>query len=293
MMKKWITLLLAILLAMAGLSSLAEEYHIDEGNMEYFSTLLTDLLSAYEAPSEDDAQRLEADLEAIRTVSESDGEIARSIAEHWRTVFMDPDYALCLYDGGEYATALEQSLFDDIDTHAFVVLGFQLKDGEMTEELMGRCEAAAAAARSFPGAILVCSGGATGENNPEGHTEAGLMKGFLVESCGIDASRIFIDEQAMTTVENAINTFGILEANGVGTMTIVTSAYHERRAQVIYNAIGALYGKTHGYSVRMIGNYCLDIEPFDEGQRNDAQIAIRQLTSVLGLPQDEGGMPKK
>lgn len=292
-MKKLLSLLLAALLLAAGLSAMAEDYRIDEGNMDNFAAMLNDLLTAYEAPSGEDEQRIEADLEAIHAVSDSDGEIAQSIADHWRTVYLDGKYALCVHDGRERATVLEAAMPADIGGHAFVVLGYELKDGEMTEELIGRCEAAAAAARSFPDSILVCSGGATGENNLDGHTEAGLMKAYLTESCGIDAGRIFIDERAMTTVENAINTFGMLEANGVKTITIVTSTYHQRWGQAIYNAVRALYGKSHGYSVQIVGNYCFDIEPSNEMFKNDAQIAVRQLSSVLGLPREEGRPLKK
>lgn len=292
-MKKRIALLLAALLIMIGVSGMADDYRIDEENMENFATLLNDLLSSYEAPSGEDEQRIEADLEAICAVSDSDGEIAQSIADHWRTVYLDADYPLYIHDGGEYATALVQAFPESMDAHAIVVLGYELQNGEMTEELMGRCEAAAAAARSYPNAIIVCSGGATGENNPEGHTEAGLMKNYLVDDCGIDAARIYIDERAMTTVDNAINTYGILEANGIETMTIVTSTYHQRWGQAIYNAVGALYGASHGYSVRIVGNYCFDTEPSNEMFKNDARIAIRQLSSVLGLPQDERKPPKK
>ena len=104
--------------------------------------------------------------------------------------------------------------------HAFVVLGFELADGEMTDELKARCEAAAAAAKAFPDSSLICSGGATGENNPEGHTEAGLMKDYLTEQCGIAADRILTDEYAMTTAENALNTFAILKAQGIGVFTV-------------------------------------------------------------------------
>ena len=50
--------------------------------------------------------------------------------------------------------------------------------------LMGLTKAAIAA-RVFPDSILVCSGGATGDNNPERHTEAGLMKQYLAGTCGI------------------------------------------------------------------------------------------------------------
>ena len=40
-------------------------------------------------------------------------------------------------------------------------------------------------------------------------------------------------------------------------MTIVTSTYHQRRGQAIYKAAGALYGMSHGYSVRHRGQLLL------------------------------------
>ena len=249
-----------------------------------FTALLGDMLAAYKAPSEDGAQRIAADLEAIRAVSEADYAIGQSIAENWRKVYLSSDYPLYLHDGGERADALEKAGLREGDIQAIVVLGFELKNGEMAEELKGRCDAAAAVARSFPEALIVCSGGATGANNPDGHTEAGLMKDYLADHCGIDAGRIHTDERAMTTVENALNTFAILEANAVETMTIVTSQYHQRRGQVIYNAVAALCAQANGYRPEIVANYCLDIEPANERLRDDADIAIRQLSEVLGLP---------
>lgn len=144
----------------------------------------------------------------------------------------------------------------------------------------------AAAARALPSAILVCSGGATGENNPEGHTEAGLMKKYLSEICGIDAERIFIDEKAMTTAENAVNTFEILRKNRIKTMTIVTSAYHQRWGQAVYNAVGAVFRERYNYDAEIVGNYCLEIEPSVEMYRLDDRIAVMQIAQILGLPED-------
>ena len=168
--------------------------------------------------------------------------------------------------------------------HAFVVLGYELQDGEMTDELKGRCEAAAAAARSFPNTILVCSGGATGPNNPEKHTEAGLMKQYLVEVCGIEESRIFTDERAMTTAENAVNTFAIMKDQGVESMTIVTSSYHQRWGQALYNALAAIYEQQQGYHARLIGNYCFDTQPSMDAFLQHDRFAIFQLGEILGLP---------
>lgn len=283
-MMKRICALLTALVLLTG-AALAEGYRIDPRNASNFGKLLIDLLHAYERPASDDASTIAAALDAIRDVSLGDYEVARAISDHWGRVYLNAEgeYLLNLYDGGERATALEQTGLKDSPTQAFVVLGFELKDGKMTPELAGRCDAAAAAARSFPSAILVCSGGPTGKNNPQNHTEAGLMKRYLVEKQGIDAGRIFIDEKAMSTVQNAVNTFEILRAQGIETITIVTSSYHQRWGQVIYNAMSALYRQGDGYSVRIVENYCYDIAPSDH-YRNDDRFAVRQLTSVLQLP---------
>lgn len=285
-MKRWLTVLLIAALVLIGAAAMGEDYQVAEGNAESFGTLLVDMLCAYEQPSPLDDRILDVDVEVIRAVSEEDGELARAIADHWRAVYLDREYRLCVDQGDGRATSLEESDLQDSADHAFVVLGYELKDGKMTRELMGRCEAAASAARSFPSAILVCSGGATGRNNPQKYTEAGLMKAYLVQRCGIDAGRIFIDEQAMTTVENAIHTFEILRAQGVRTITVVTSTYHQRWGQVIYNAMAAIYRLRYGYDVDIVGNYCFQIEPSHDSYRRDDRIAVRQLTSVLNLPKE-------
>lgn len=270
---KRIIAVLTVLAALASLCAAAAETgafaQVTYGN------LLADMLEACEHPSDEGIRRIDADVDALR-----DG-MARPIAEHWKKVYLDPGYKLYLW-GADDPAALEIT-----GAHAFVVLGYELKDGRMTEELKGRCEAAAEAARAFPDSILVCSGGATGENNPEGHTEAGLMKDYLTVECGIDPGRVFIDERAMTTAENAVNTLAILKEQGVETMTLVTSAYHQRWGQVLYNAVAARYALERGYSVRIVGNFCYDIEPSNDFYRKDAQIAVVQLGRLLDLPQEQ------
>lgn len=281
-MKRAMIVMLSLLALLAGSAALGEGYRVAEGNTAHMSALIEALPTACAQP-EVAWPFIEAELEAIRAVNGDDYDIARSIAEHWRSVYLDEGYALIVHDGGERATALERAGLTDSPKHAFVVLGYELENGDMTDELKGRCEAAAAAARSFPSALLVCSGGPTGKNNPDMHTEAGLMRDYLVERCGIDAARVIIDEEAMTTVDNAVNTFAMLEAHGIETMTIVTSTYHQRWGQAIYNAVGAVCEKTRGYNARIVENYCFDTEPSNELFRDDAGIAAKQLEAVLGL----------
>ena len=154
----------------------------------------------------------------------------------------------------------------------------------MTDELRGRCDAAAAAARAFPESVLVCTGGATGGNNPDGHTEAGRMKDYLVQEHGIAPERVFTDEQALTTAENAVNTFAILRQQGIRAITLVTSSYHQRWGQVLYNAMAARYRFELDYPVELIGNYCFDVPSADPYY---ARTALSQLKTILKLTREE------
>lgn len=265
----FLILLAAVLSACACFSACAEADKETVTGGVSFDKLLSDLTTAYEA-----RLRIEADVKLM------DNDVAEAIASHWQKVYLDPGYTLYLY-GRDDPAGLPIS-----GAHAFVVLGFQLQNGEMTDELKGRCDAAGAAAKAFPDSILVCTGGATGINNPSRHTEAGLMKEYLVNQCGIAPERVFTDEKALTTTENAVNTLAILREQGIETMTIVTSSYHQRWGQVLYNAMAARYRQQYGYSAEIIANYCFDIAPSNPLFIADAMIAITQLKSILALPLD-------
>ena len=278
-------LIIAAVLAFV-LPSAASEDPVTKANGANFAALLTDLVASADDPDHADQSIIQADLEAIKAVDSGDGKIAASIANHWQKVFLDPDYHLYIHQGNDSAQELVQAGIPNSRRHAIVILGYQLQDGQMQPELVGRCEAAAAAARALPETILVCSGGATGDNNPEGNTEAGLMKAYLVEHCGIDASRIYIDEAAMTTAENALNTLKILQKQKVHSMTIVTSTYHQAWGQADYNAVAAIYSRQHNYDVEIIGNYCYDIEPATEMYRTGWKIAGFQIAGILELPDE-------
>ena len=286
--RKWIAAVCAaVLILCPGTAWGAEpEKPVSEANAANFGRLLTDLVKASEDPSGADERTVTADLKAIWRVSRRDHALAKAIADQWRRVYLDPDYRLMIYHGTKRAEELEDSGIPQGSFHAIVVLGYELLDGEMQPELTARCDAAAAAARSFPQAVLVCSGGATGENNPEGHTEAGLMKEYLVKKCGIKPSRIFTDERAMNTVDNAFNTLEILQIIGIRTMTIVTSAYHQRRGQALYNAVAALYRQQYGYSVEIVGNYNCDVEPTVPYISMEHRLTARQLAGILQLPEE-------
>ena len=235
-----------------------------------FNTLVSDLASLLEANN-----RVTNDLEMLK-----DNKLAAFVTERWQNTYMNPDYRVYLHGKDNPADLPVHG------RHAFVILGFELENGEMRDELKARCDAAAAAAAAFPDSILVCSGGATGENNPEGHTEAGLMKDYLVQTCGISAERILTDESAMTTLENAVNTFAILKEQEIETITIVTSAYHQRRANILYETLAEIIREKEGISITVAGNYSCETLPPEGLDKYDAYIATMQLGELIIATED-------
>ena len=270
----------ALLLGAAG----AEKWQAAEKNIPRFRTLL-DLLGDSVAKPLNTASA-EAVLEEIRTESEADYGIGRAILDHWESAVLDPGYRLYRWNGEEKAEELENSGLDFSGKHAFVVLGYELNGGKMAAELIGRCDAAAAAARSFPDSILVCTGGATGEENPTRHTEAGEMKKYLAQECGIDPGRIFTDPKAMNTLDNAVNSMRILKEQGIESMTLVTSDYHQHWGQILFNAVAAVYAETAGIRIRIVGNYNYPTRP--EGSTLRYRFGLGQLWSMINRTIDTG-----
>ena len=267
-MRRTLALVLAAILIFACCTASAEhprgrEKREEEEREINFDTFFSDLGAAQNALS-----LINEDVLALND------ELISYITEKWRRICLDPDYRI-LVNGTDDPTEIPVS-----GKHAFVVLGFELKDGEMKDELKDRCNAAAAAAQAFPDSILVCSGGATGENNPEKHTEAGLMKEYLTQECGIDAERIFIDEKAMETVDNALNTFEILKEQQVEEATLITSDYHQRRANLLYEALSEFIRETEGYSVAFTGNFSCKAEPA-YGTGMEERLLAYQLSGMI------------
>jgi hypothetical protein len=95
-MKKIVVLILLLLLTLFGASAVSEHRWIEPENRNNFSKLLETLVNAYEKLSDRDNEVIDAELDAIRQVSDADYEVARSIAAHWRAVYLDDVRSLCL-----------------------------------------------------------------------------------------------------------------------------------------------------------------------------------------------------
>ncbi len=131
-------------------------------------------------------------------------------------------------------------LSDDLsgdDSLCLVALGFQLNpDGTMREELIERLKVLLAAAEQYPQALIVCTGGGTAADDPAA-TEAGRMAEWLKVQ-GVDPARIIVEDHSLTTAQNAIFTFDILEERypQVKQLAIISSDYHIATGVLLFGA---------------------------------------------------------
>ena len=78
--------------------------------------------------------------------------------------------------------------------------------------------------------VIIFSGAAIDKNGPSNAYE---MKQLALKA-GVPESAIYIDEEAASTKENAVNTQEILEKIGAKKIILVTSGYHQRRSKLTF-----------------------------------------------------------
>lgn len=125
----------------------------------------------------------------------------------------------------------------DTDELCIVVLGFQLNpDGTMKDELIERLNVALASAEKYKNAYIVCTGGGTASEN-ESATEAGEMAKWL-EQHGIEKRRLIVEDNSLTTAQNAIFTYDLLTSlyPSVKKIAIVSSDYHIATGELLFKA---------------------------------------------------------
>ena len=144
----------------------------------------------------------------------------------------------------------------DTEALCFVVLGFQLNpDGTMRDELIERLKVALCCAEKYPNALIVCTGGGTAAED-EMATEAGRMADWLIEN-GVDPRRVIVEDKSLTTAQNAIYTFDILEAScpQVDELVIVSSDYHIATGALLFGAEAILRAEKAGEeTIKVISN---------------------------------------
>lgn len=119
-----------------------------------------------------------------------------------------------------------------------VVLGCRVYGERASLSLQERLIAAYNYLSEHAGSVCIVSGG---KGEGEDISEAECMYRYLID-LGIDASRIYKEDQSSTTRENLAFSQKIIEENGLNpTIAIATSEYHEYRAGKIAESLGIEY----------------------------------------------------
>ncbi len=207
-------LILALILTIAVMVSAAAE-----NTQEPAQALIERIVVSYAA----DGTRDEQALSVLTSLDPALGEKWTGIMNLW-----------------EAPVTVNEELPDGLpedDSLCLVGLGFQLNpDGTMRDELIERLKVILAAAVKYPDAVIVCTGGGTAADNPSA-TEAGKMAEWLI-SHGADPSRVIAEEHSLTTAQNAVCTFDILEKKHpqVRQIAIISSDYHIATGTLLFGA---------------------------------------------------------
>lgn len=195
--------------------------------------------------SEADPQ-IDALLKELASLDEAAAARWMRIMDMWRSVQTDLPITLDVLPDG----------LPETDALCLVVLGFQLNpDGSMREELVERLRVALACAEKYPNAWIVCTGGGTAAEDPTA-TEAGRMAEWLIDS-GIAPERVIVENQSLTTAQNAIYTFDILEKYypQVTQLAIISSDYHIATGTLLFGAEAILRAEDEAHeSIRVTSN---------------------------------------
>ncbi|HBO22031.1 ElyC/SanA/YdcF family protein [Providencia sp.] len=173
---------------------------------------------------------------------------------------------------------LQKQLRESGDNTAIVTLGYALNpDGSMHDILIKRLEKTLQIAKELPDSIILVTGGVPQNNKTEGK----LMADWLLKN-GIDGKRIYQDNYARTTVENALYSRYALAKHRIKNTVLISSGSHIRRADAIFTLAS---WETGPRDIQFYGIVALD-KPLAELQKvsqKDIQGIYRDGLKALGL----------
>lgn len=231
-MKRLALMIISIILMITP--SLAEEGHVTARTAQDMIEELAVYYGTYGSEAEEKTAELLDELCAADPVS---GAKWGRIMQLWKTVNEDPEINENILPDG----------LPETDELCMIVLGFQLNpDGSMKDELIERLTVAKASAEKYPNSLIVCTGGGTAAENPDA-TEAGKMAKWLIEN-GVDPQRVIVEDQSLTTAQNAIYTYRILTEQypQVKQLAIISSDYHIATGTLLFGAETTLQAEKAG-----------------------------------------------
>ena len=231
-MKRLASMIISIILMITP--SLAEEGHETARTAQDMIEELAVYYGTYGNDAEEKTAELLDELCAADPVS---GAKWGRIMQLWKTVNENSEINENILPDG----------LPETDELCMIVLGFQLNlDGSMKDELIERLTVAKASAEKYPNSLIVCTGGGTAAENPDA-TEAGKMAKWLIEN-GVDPQRVIVEDQSLTTAQNAIYTYRILTEQypQVKQLAIISSDYHIATGTLLFGAEATLQAEEAG-----------------------------------------------
>lgn len=227
------------------------------------------LLGAYCA---NDSGKIESCLDALEAENPAEGALWRRIMTDW----------VRLNEAGfEDHRVLPDDLPQD-DSLCIVVFGYGLgADGSIQPELEDRLYVALNAARQYPDAYVAVTGGQTSE--VAGVTEGGQMAAWL-RAQGVAESRLIVEDQALSTTQNAANTYKLLTSAypQVETLAVVTSDYHVACAGVLLQIWSDYQSQVNGAPALNVaaGVSCATDTPVGDRMLSSQAWGIAQITGT-------------
>ena len=227
------------------------------------------LLGAYCA---NDSGKIESCLDALEAESPAEGAL-------WRRIMTD--WARLNEAGFEDHRVLPDDLPQD-DSLCVVVFGYGLDaDGSIRPELEDRLYVALNAARQYPDAYVAVTGGQTSE--VASVTEGGQMAAWL-RAQGVAESRLIVEDQALSTTQNAANTYKLLTSAypQVKTLAVVTSDYHVACAGVLLQIWSDYQSQVNGAPALNVaaGVSCATDTPVGDRMLSSQAWGIAQITGT-------------
>lgn len=131
-----------------------------------------------------------------------------------------------------WVASLRQS---DESAPAAVVLGAAQYNGEPSDALRGRLDAAAELYSVGRVELIVVTGGGQDEDTT---TEGKTGYDYLRQTAGVPDEDLRIENQGSSTYESLAAASRFLRAEGIDKVLVVTDPYHSRRSQLIAEEVG-------------------------------------------------------
>ncbi len=169
--------------------------------------------------------------------------------------------------------------------HVFIVLGSGLKSsGAVTATFERRLRLAAKAAKAYPTATVLITGGAA----RHGRTEAEVGYRWL-RKAGVKASRLLRETRSSSTIGNAKYSMALLGRDARYTSySLISDSSHLRRASVLFEAAEVLVQEQTGRSwgIRRLANMAhIDMARAGHGQlrASSGKIAADNVASLFSV----------